>query len=83
MSKSRRPGTISNYESASRKFFSSCVQNQIDPFCCSIKSEVNFLAELFDSAFEFRTIGSYRSAISAFHQKIDGASIGEHPSVLI
>lgn len=57
--------------------------NQIDPFCCSIKNAINFLFELFDSGFEFRTIGSYRSAILAFHKKIDVAPVGEHLSVSI
>ena len=57
--------------------------NQINPFCCSIKNAINFLDELFDSGFEFRTIGSYRSAILAFHQKIDVVPVGEHLSVSI
>ena len=83
MSTSRGPGVISNNESSWRKLFSWCGQNQIDLFCCSTKNVVNFQAQLFDSGFEFRTIGSYRSAILAFHQKIDRASIGEHPSVSI
>ena len=75
MSKSRRPGTISYYKLAWRRFISCYVQKQIDPFCCSIENKVDILEERFDSGFEFHAIGSYRSASSVFHQNIDGASV--------
>ena len=72
MSKSRRPGTISNYELSWIKFVRRSGQNLIDPFCCSIENVVSFLAELFDSGFQFHAICSSRSGISTFHQKIHG-----------
>ena len=56
---------------------------QVDRFYYSIEDTVDFLAELFDCGLEFRTIGSYRSAVSASHQKTDGVSVVEHPSVLL
>lgn len=42
---------------------------------------LDFLAELFDSGYKYRTINCYRSAISAYHQHIDGKPIGQHPRV--
>ena len=42
---------------------------------------LNFLAELFNKGLESRTIGNYRSAISAFHLPSDGSTVGRHPRV--
>lgn len=42
---------------------------------------INYLGELFKKGYEYRTICSHRSAISAFHDKIQGRPIGEHPKV--
>ena len=44
---------------------------------------VDFLAELYDSGFKYHTADSYRSKISVFHQKTDGALVGEHPSASV
>ena len=41
------------------------------------------MAEPFDSGFKFHTARSHRSKISAFHQKIDGPLVGEHPSASV
>jgi len=42
---------------------------------------LNFLAELFEQGYQYRSLNSYRSAISAVHEKIDGLEVGKHPLV--
>ena len=77
----RTSGTRSNYNTAWEKFSSWCDQQEIDPFHCSINYVLNFLAHLFDTKKEYRTINNYRSAISALHEPIDGLTVGQHPRV--
>jgi len=42
---------------------------------------LDYLAFLFENGYEYSTICSHRSAILAFHEKIDGKPTGEHPYV--
>lgn len=42
---------------------------------------VNFLAELHQDGYQYRSLNAYRSAISSAHEKVDGCNIGEHPMV--
>lgn len=42
---------------------------------------MNYLSELFDQDFQHRTINAHRSAISAYHDGLEGKSIGKHPLV--
>ena len=42
---------------------------------------MNFLSESFDKGFQYRSLNSYQSAISAVHSKVDGYSVGQHPLV--
>ena len=45
-------------------------------------SEVaNFLAELFEKGYQHRSINAYRSAIASAHDRVDGASVGQHPTI--
>ena len=39
----------------------------------------NFLADLFKEGYLYRSLNSYRSAISALHSKVDSYSVGQHP----
>ena len=39
------------------------------------------MAELFEKGLEYRTIGTHRSAISAFHDPIENIRVGNHPRV--
>ena len=77
----RRSGTNTNYTSAWNKWSGWCCERQIDPFQCDIKWILNYLAGLFEAKYQYSTICFHRSAISAFHYKIDNHSIGEHPDV--
>ena len=36
---------------------------------------------LFEKGYECRTIGCHNSAISAFHDYVDGKPVGQHPEV--
>ena len=42
---------------------------------------LNFLGNLFENKYEYSTINSYRSAISAYHNLVEGKSVGQHISV--
>ena len=52
----RRAGTKARYESAWNKWVSWRTQRQIDPFRCSVKFVANFLADLFETGLEYRTL---------------------------
>ena len=39
------------------------------------------MAELFEQRYQYRLVGNHRSEISAFHEGVDGKSIGENPQV--
>ena len=66
ISNARSEGTKSNYESAWTAFNSWCGRRKINPFQSPIQAVLDFLADLFDQGLEYRTIGCYRSAISAY-----------------
>ena len=76
-----RPKTQSSYNSAFAKWASWCQQRNRDPTFGPIEDVVNFLSESFDKGFQYRSLNSYRSAISAVHSKVDGYSVGKHPLV--
>ena len=77
----RSVGTQARYESAWNNWVSWCTQRQIDPFRCSVKFVTNFVADLFETGLEYRTLNSYRSTISAFHDNGDSVPAGRHPLV--
>ena len=74
----RRQGTIKHYQSAWNKWSGWCSGKQIDPFRCSIDNVINFLTCTFNENKEYNTIAGYRSAISAYHDPINGVSVGRH-----
>ena len=76
-----RPKTQSSYNSAFSKWASWCQQRNRDPTFGPIEDIVNFLSESFAKGFQYRSLNSYRSAISAIHSKVDGYSVGQHPLV--
>ena len=44
---------------------------------------VNFLANLhvYQESYQYRSLNSYRSAISSVHERVDGYTVGQHPLV--
>lgn len=77
----KRSSSISNYESAWRKWVGWCNQRQIDPTKCSINFILDYLAYLFELKYEYSTINSHRSAISAYHECINNIPVGQHVRV--
>ena len=81
ISECRRPSSSKNYESAWKKWVGWCAGREIDPFQCDINSIINYLAFLFQEGYEYRTICLHRSAISAYHDSVDGKQIGENSQI--
>ena len=67
-----RPGTNAVYNSAWKKWHSWCVGREIDSFCPSLADITSFLAQSFSEGLEYRTINTYRSALSGVLPPIDG-----------
>ena len=42
---------------------------------------MDFFAEMFELGFEYSTINTHRSAISVFHEPIEGCSVGKTSKV--
>ena len=42
---------------------------------------MNYLSTLFDEGLQYRTVNAHWSAISAYHNFINGKPIGKHPKV--
>ena len=78
---SRRDGTTSHYESAWRKWSGWCSQRKVHPFRCPLADILEFLSASFEEGLEHSTIAGYRSALSAYHESVDGVSVGNHPIV--
>ena len=78
---SRREGTNSNYCSSWNKWASWCDKQKVDPFRCTLKWVLDFLAKLFDQGYQYTSVCSRRSAISAFHEGTDGKSVGENSQI--
>ena len=76
ISVSRRPGSIADYKSAWNNWISWC-----DPVCAPLSGILNYLPTLFENGLQYRTINSHRSAISGYHNYIDGKPVGKHPRV--
>ena len=81
ISMSRRPGSVAGYESAWNKWVSWCCRQQIDPVCAPLIGILNYLSALFEKGLQYRTINSHRSAISAYHDYVDGKPVEKHPRV--
>ena len=75
---SRRECSLANYNLFWCKWISWCDKKQIDPFRYSTNYFLRFLAELFDEGYKHRKINSYRSAISTYHEKVEGTPVGKH-----
>ena len=78
ISMSRRPGSTADYESAWNKWVSWCCRQQIDPVSAPLSGILNYLSTLFEKGLQYRTINSHRSAISAYHDHVDGKPVGKH-----
>ena len=75
------PKSSKSYDSLFTKWASWCNKRGTDPVSGVVSEVVNFLAHLFNEGYQYRSLNSYRSAISSVHEKVDGHSVGEHPLV--
>ena len=78
ISKSRRPNSNTSYDLSWRKWASCCSRRQTDSFSSNINEFFDYLTNLYRQGLQYRTINNYRSAISAFHEQIQGKPAGEH-----
>ena len=69
------------HQSAWRKWASWCCERDVNPFTSNLIEILNFLVFLYEKGYEYSSINSHRSAISAYHVHIDNNPIGQHPRV--
>ena len=77
MLQSKRGGTTQTYSTPWRKWVLWCEQRQVDPVSSPVKFLLDFLTELYHEGLQYRTINVYRSAISAYHEPINGTPVGQ------
>ena len=77
----RKTSSIKHYESSWKKWCGCCSERKISPTRLSINYVLYFLAELFEKWFEYRTIGTHRSAVSVFYDPIGNIGVGKHRRV--
>ena len=76
-----RQKSSKTYDSLFGKWIGWCTERDSDPISGPIGEVVNFLAHLYVQGYQYRSINSYRSAISSVHEKVDGYEVGQHPLV--
>ena len=76
-----RSKTKSNYDLLFAKWSCWCTKRNRDPTMGLVEDIINFLAELFKEGYQYWSLNSYRSAISAVHSKVNGQPVGQHPLV--
>ena len=83
ISKSRRSSSNANYELSWRKWASWCSRRETDSFSSNINEILDHLTDLYKQGLQYRTINNHRSAISAFHEQIQGKPVGKHPECVL
>ena len=76
-----RGSTEKSYAVAWRKWSLWCQSTERDPLSASLEDIVEFLTSEFQAGFQYSTINSIRSALSATLPPIDGTPVGQHPLV--
>ena len=77
-----REKSSKSYDSCFRKWASLCSERNRDPICGPISDVANFLAELYQNGYQYRSLNSYRSSISTTHEQVDGCPVGQHPTIV-
>ena len=70
-----------SYDSCFRRWASWCSEQDRDPICGPVSGVANYLADLYQEGYQYRSLNSYRSSISSAHENADGYSIGQHPTI--
>ena len=76
-----RDKSTRSYNSSFSKWARWCAERERNPISGPISDVANFLADLFEEGYQYRSINVYRSSISTTHDKVDGYSVGQHPTV--
>ena len=77
-----QPGTNAIYNSAWEKWHRWCVTRESDSFRPALADITSFLSDCFNEGLEYRTLNTYRSALSGVLPQIDGFPVGQHPLVV-
>lgn len=72
---------MASYKLVWEKWVGSRSLKEINPFWCEINPILKFLGKLFVAWYEYRTIGTYRSAVSFYHDLVEEMTFGVHPKV--
>ncbi|CAC5393416.1 unnamed protein product [Mytilus coruscus] len=64
------------------KWVSWCSEQSVNPFQAPLATVIEFLTKLFRDGLQYRTINTYRSAISKNHPLIDSLQVGKHPLII-
>ena len=76
-----RSNTEQSYSCSWRKWESWCAENGHEAINSPLRGILDFLASQYEQGKQYRTINSYRSAISMTHTPIEGVVVGKHPLV--
>ena len=82
LSASWREDTKRDYSAKLEKYNSWCRGQQIDPYSANLNQIADFLAYLYQSGLQYRTIAGYRSMLSAVLPPVQTIPVGKHPSVV-
>ena len=74
--------TNQSYNSLCSRWMDWCQPRNRNPFEGPVSDVVNFLVELYLQSYQYRSLNSYRSAITSIHSKVEGRLVAEHPLVL-
>ena len=74
-----RQKSSKTYDSLFGKWASWCGERDCDPVSCPIGEVINFLAHFFEQGYQYRSINSYRSAISSMVSRILKGIFHERP----
>ena len=80
--KAWRPGTRIAYKSSWGKWVSWCNERSINYVQTTVDNVIEFLTKLHIEGLQYRTINTYRSAISQNHSLIDGVQVVNHPLII-
>ena len=72
--------TKSTYKAPWKRWCGWCAKREIDPISTTVENIANYLAEE-QKRVGFSWLGITRSAISAYHNAIDGKPVGQHPLI--
>ena len=76
-----RTKSSKSYDSMFQRWISWCQERGTDPVSGPVSEVANFLADLYEKGYQQRSINAYRSAIASAHDRVDGVSVGQHPTI--